>query len=187
MFDMLTDGRFWALWTLISGLPYGMYVIAYVMESRRPGNGPDDVPVWRDQSKAFLPGDLGLSLLLAVSMYLQVGKGTPWWMGWVGIAVGVLVYKLARRFTYTPNDYTPQAWRSPSKKWHDMVMYIVFVALLVWFAVPAYFTSWSDGVAVRLLGLGGLLLWVACMVKDMTGSEVPNERQHPSYYQALWQ
>lgn len=187
MFGMLTSSSFWVSFVLISCLPYGMYLVAYLLESRKPGNGPDDTPLWRDQSKAFLPGDFGLSMLLAVSYYLQVGKGTPWWMAWVGLAIGWLVYKLARRFTYTPLDYTRRAWRSPSKRYHDLVMYVGFVALLVWIGIPAYFTSWSDGVAVRLLGIAGLLVWILCMVKDLTGEEVPNDRQHPTFYRPIWQ
>lgn len=186
MLDMLTSARFWVSFVLLCALPYGMYVVAYLFESRKPGNGPNDAPIWHGQSKAFLPGDIGLSLLLAVAMYLQIGRYVSGWMLLLGAVVGVVVYNLARRFTYTPKDYSPGAWNSPSKRWHDLVMYIVFVMLLVAFGIPSYFASWNDGVGIRLAGLAGLGVWVVCMVKDLIDDEVPNDRQHPTTYRPIW-
>jgi steroid 5-alpha reductase family enzyme len=184
--NMLTDHVFWEVFAITWATAYAsVYGVGYVLESRVPGNGPHNIPVWRDQAKAFVLGDIGLALLLAVAVYLGQHDARGW-MLLVGTVIGGLVYMLARRLTYTPADYKLRAWNSPSKKGHDRVMYIVYVALLVTFSVPAYFTSWSGGVAERLVGLAGLLLWVVCMVIDLLGDEVPNDRQHPTVYQPIW-
>lgn len=192
LFSMLSSALFWGMFGLFVAIPYGMYLVAYIFEGRRIGRGLDNVPLWRDQSKAFMPGDIGLALFLAVgAYYANLGVNPGWssarWYLAVCVGFSVIVFVSARVFFYRPEDYTPTAWGSPSKVYHDYVMYGFFTFLLAYVAVPVYFaTQWHADVVCRLLGLLGLSIWILGMVYDLVYDEVPNQRQHPTRYQPIW-
>lgn len=69
--------QFVGVWLGLSTIPYAMFLVAYVFESRLPGIGPDRIPVWRYQSRAFLPGDFGLTLFVTSGLCLfdQASRG----------------------------------------------------------------------------------------------------------------
>lgn len=159
---MLQSSVFWLSFVICAVISYGMYVIAWLFESRSPGDKPGvKVPVWRYQSKAFMPGDFGLSLLVATGVWLHaqvtIGWATSIWFGLVSLLAGLAIFIIARRFMYTPRDYTKEAWNSPSKRYHDGVMFFGFAGTAMYVCLPAYFvTDWSDNLLVKLLGLSGL-------------------------------
>ncbi|MBC7943462.1 hypothetical protein H7X68_03120 [Candidatus Saccharibacteria bacterium] len=185
---MLTSQLFWLVFATASFTAYAMYIVAYVFESRLPGR---DVPVWRGQSKAFMPGDFGLSLLVAVGVFYYGDVTADWtgsnWFKMLSIVVGVVTFLVSRQFLYTQRDYSWQAWCSPSKRYHDFVMFLLFCAVALYICLPSYLlTSWTETVLSKLLGLLGLAIWVVGNVYDFTHGEVPNDRQHPSVYQPIW-
>lgn len=188
---LLSGSSFWLTFVGISAIPYALYLVAYVFESRRPGDGPNDVPVWKDQSRAFMPGDFGLALMVAVCLQYR-GDVTARWAtsGWSAIAalsIGLGVFLFARRFLYTPKDYSRRAWNSPSKLWHDFVMFLLFSAVAAYVCVPVYLTTdWKTLVLAKLISLFGLALWCLGNVYDFTHHETPNSRQHPSTYRPIW-
>lgn len=187
---------FWQLmfyWLLLSLVPYFMYVIAYIWESRTPGYGKGKVPVWKGQSRAFLPGDFGLALFLAIGLDLYtLGDVFQWMTSYVYIVLAgpvfaTIVFTVGRKVLYNPNDYTPEAWRSPSKLWHDGVMFILVAALAAVFALPGYFSHFNVSNVVLIgFGLSGLILWVLGLAYDAWKKQVPNQYQHPSTWKPIW-
>lgn len=168
------------LWLGISLVPYGMFLVAWYRESRL-------APIWKGQSKAFMPGDFGLSLAAAVGVVIVISHGLPewviaWWWQWLlfsVLAVAFVVF-VGRHVLYKPNDYFAEAWQSPSKRYHDGVMYCIFPALAFIFVVPAYLQPWiGEGVAMRIIGILGVTLWACGLWWDATHDEVPNPNQHP--------
>jgi len=174
----------------ISAISYFTYVVAYVFEGRKPGNGVDDIPVWRDQSRAFLPGDIGLGLAVAAVIWLP-NPNPSWaqhWSWYFGsLATGLIVFFIGRRVLYAADSYTPEQWRSPSKRWHDFVMYFGFTTVVFATVVPKLFTNWhSDNALLLSLLTAGLAFWIAGIVIDVIEDDVPNDRQHPHNYRPIW-
>lgn len=180
---------FLLLWIGVATVPYGMYLVAWVFESRPPGRG---VPIWRGQSKAFVPGDLGLSLAAAVGIWLAVRQGWPgwaltWWWLALGAAASATALYVGRRVLYSKDDYTYRQWNSPSKRYHDVVMFGVFPALAFVFVLPVYLQPWGGiGLTLRVIGLLGIALWLVGVAWDATHHEVPNPNQHPDRWRSLW-
>lgn len=183
----LTSSSFWLVFALAGAVPYAMYLVAYVFESRTPGWGPGKVPVWRGQSRAFLPGDFGLAWTVAVCWQFRDDVTSshfrsPWF--WLGSFAGaVVLFVVVRRRMYTPEDYTANQWASPTKRWHDFVMYVGFTTVAAGICIPVLLsTSWP----MRMMALSGLILWVAGVVYDICNDETPNQYQHPDSYQPIW-
>ncbi len=170
---------FW-YWVVLSAVAYMMYFVAYVFESRVPFR---DVPLWKHQSRAFFPGDIGLSLFIAVAAPFQMRSV---WLLIGGIVLAVVAFFVVRHVTYSPNSYTKQAWKSPSKLWHDFVVCSVYGFLAVTMCVPFYFSSWSDNWNLKLLGLAGLSVWLIGAAADEMGTNVPSHWQHPTRYWPIW-
>lgn len=190
---VLASADFWQRFALLSAVPYvGMYGVAIVFESRFPGLGPGRTPVWTGQSRAFLPGEAGLALMVAVMWEYRSRAQVPSWTHTarfmlISEVVMVLVFVLVRKYLYTPRDYTPEAWRSPSKRYHDVVMYLLFGWLVLVVCAPVLlFGDWSVGTMAKLLGLAGLVVWIAGNVWDFTHDETPNDLQHPTKYVPIW-
>lgn len=162
-----------------------MYLIGYVLESRVPGK---DMPIWKNQSKAFFPGDAGLALLVATgACFIPQGftqTNIAKLLLIIALTSGVLVFILARKFLYTPKDYSVQAWNSPTKLWHDYVMFFGFTVVAFQVCVPGYLlTPWNDN---KLIGIAGLMVWIFGNIWDFTHDEIPNKFQHPTIYQPIW-
>lgn len=168
-------------WLLLSLLPYQIYLIGYVFESRVPFR---DMPVFKDQSLAFLPGDAGLALAIAAAD--KIAEATlARRIG--GLLLGVVAFVVIRRVTYKPSDYSAKAWRSPTKIYHDVVICAVFGYLIVVRALPFYVgTPISYKTLQKLLGLFGVLVWAGGVLWDETHDTVPNARQHPTEWKPIW-
>ena len=185
--------QFLGAWICISAIPYAMYVVAYVFESRLPGNGPGKIPIWRNQSRALFPGDFGLSLFATAGLCLHVGGAShdwtsQWWVRWlIGPLLSLVVFYLGRRTFYSASSYSEAAWRSPSKRYHDYVMYLLFPFGAIWWVLPGYMTATGPRAdLVVLAGVGGLLVWIGGLIADGLQKQVPNEFQHPSVWQPIW-
>lgn len=183
---MLSSALFWVMLLVTAAIPYGMYLVAYVFEGRRPGNGPRDVPVLKGQSKAFLPGDFGLALCLTVAIYYSNTVAGKWsyslWYSVVCAILGLVVFNVARSRFYTAKDYSRAAWKSPSKRYHDYILYGWFTMLMARYCVPVYFTTvWTEGVLNKLLGVFGFCLWVVGMYYDFKYPQsIDKKRQYPN-------
>lgn len=200
--------QFLLTWLAISCVPYGMYLVAWVFESRVPGRDvpvrlkrsklfakwPQDtldnrVPIWLKQSRAYMPGDFGLALAATVGVNFVVRDGWPWLtMQWWWDVLAVLFVGLAvfvgRRVLYNPNDYNAKAWHSPSKRYHDYVMYGFFPLMFFIFIIPTYARSWE---LLHYVGAFGVAVWLwGLLWYDTTHMQVPNPHQHPSVWKPLW-
>lgn len=168
-------------WLVISLMPYAIYLVGYVFESRLPGR---DMPVIKDQSLAFLPGDAGLALLIAMAD--KAKPVTPRWHV-AGVILGLMAFIVVRRVTYSPSDYSPEAWWSPTKIYHDVVICGIFGYLIVVRALPFYCqTPIGYMTKQKLIGLGGLAVWTFGVVWDELHDTVPNDRQHPGTWQPIY-
>ena len=190
---MWSLGEYVGVLLMVSCVPYGMYLVAWLGEGRRPGDGPRDAPVWRDQSRAFLPGDFGLALFTTSGLFMHAQGDlwswtTAWWWRWgVGAALAITVWLVGRRVLYSADDYTPEQWRSPSKRYHDFIMFGAFPFVVIGWALPGYLAHWTVLNAIVIaLGLLGIASWVVCLALDAIGGKVPNARQHPSEWTPLW-
>ncbi len=168
-------------WIVMSMVPYAIYLVAYVFESRVPGR---DTPIFTDQSLAFLPGDAGLALFAAAAEGVQ--PPTPR-RRLAGLLLGIVALVVLRRVTYSPSDYSARAWRSPSKIYHDVVVCCAFGYLVVTKALPYYTgTPLRYQHGRKLLGVAGLGVWAFGVVWDELHDVVPNDRQHPSDWKPIW-
>lgn len=168
-------------WLLIALVPYAMYLVAYVFESRIPVK---DVPLWKGQSKAFFPGDAAFAVFVAMTG--EFDYPPPPRNRVLGITVGVIALFIIRRLTYKPEDYTPQQWRSPSKVYHDVVVCLFFGYLAVTRCVPFYLqTRLSDHFVEKVIGLSGLAMWIGGAIWDELHEEVPNPKQHPDTWRLI--
>lgn len=185
MVAILRSGLFWSVFAVCIFIVYVMfYFIAYVFESRLPGK---DVPIWRNQSKAFIPGDTGLSILVAVGVYYFpksfLSTNEAILLLTASSSIGVVVFSVARKYLYTPRDYSPEAWKSPTKIWHDVVMFWMFTTAVIFVCVPSYiYIPFS----AKVFGLSGLVLWLLGNAWDFTHHEIPNNFQHPTLYMPIW-
>jgi hypothetical protein len=165
-----------------------MYFVAWIFESRTPGR---DTPIWKDQSKAYMPGDFGLALMVSTAIYLQ--PNVPDWAksNWyyiVSIISGIIIFWFARKFLYRlEKDYDKDAWQSPSKVYHDYVMFWGYSTCVIFLCVPVYFFTVPIFTIEKAIGfILGFGTWVIGNIWDFTHNEVPNSKQHPSTYEPIW-
>jgi hypothetical protein len=168
-------------WLVASLQPYAIYLVGYVFESRLPGR---DMPVLKDQSLAFLPGEAGLALFVAAA---EKVRPTTLARHIAGLLLGLVAFIVIRYITYSPSDYSAKAWWSPTKIYHDVVICGVFGYLVVVRALPFYTgTRFGYMFAQKVLGLTGLAVWATGVVWDEFHDIVPNSRQHPSEWKSIW-
>lgn len=133
-------------------------------------------PIWGGQYRAWFPGDLFLILFLAASVvyYQERGISVAGWVQIVapiaGLAVGVMMF----RFQISPEELA-DPWRmfAPTRLWHQLVIYTIGVYAAIRYAIPAVWSIATEGVGVSLgwvvmLGILGIVMYVACLVYDAT-------------------
>lgn len=186
---MLISITFWLWFLSLSLISYGMYIVAWLLESRRPGR---DTPIWRGQSKAYMPGDFGLALMVAVAICQRSIVALPNWSNStyflvMSVVIGFGIFYFARKFLYRfEKDYSQKSWHSPSKIYHDFVMYLGYGSLAAYTCLPYYFLSSPMITVEKIIGLFGLGIWVVGNVWDFTHNEIPNNKQHPEEYSPIW-
>ncbi|MBI3494894.1 hypothetical protein HY004_02855 [Candidatus Saccharibacteria bacterium] len=153
------------------------------------------MPLWREQSKAFIPGDIGLGVMLATGWYLypQISAGSVWGsaiMPFTGLWVGCFTCYLMRTKFDGENNYPLRALRSPTKRYHDFLLYIGYLAVIITICVPAilFGTSWSGNFEVKMVGVTGFAIWLAGMALDATDPKMPekSKKMHVTDYQPIW-
>jgi hypothetical protein len=182
--------NFMLVWLGVSAIPYAMYLVAFVFESRKPGIGPNDVPVWKDQSRAFMPGDFGLALAATSAIFMNGATpdwSSEWWWLTLSLFAGYSAFMLGRRFFYSEKDYTKQQWNSPSKRWHDFVMFFGFTFVATALLVPKLIVGFGEPNPILSATFSlGMLVWGVGVVYDTVTGHVPNPRQHPSEWKPIW-
>lgn len=159
--------------------PVFLYVIALIFEKRL-------APIWRNQFLSFMPGDLFLGGIIAASVALTEGMRAEdrWFQhGWwdlACLAFGVCFYFVGhivvdgQKFSKgQPQKYTRSQLWSPSKLYHDFILFIGYGALLVRVAVPALI--YGNGIVARFVLLGCVVTFVLLLAVD--GSAGPRRMQ----------
>ncbi len=190
MAEMLRNDEFWRV-LLVAWLvtPIGMILVGIVFESRI-------VPLWSDQSRAFMPGDIALGVMFAIGWHLYhlIPDGSFWAsakMPIIGLFVGVLTCILMRTKFDGENNYSPAALRSPTKRFHDFVLYIGYLTAIIAICIPSilFGTSWSgDNLSIKLLAVLMLVVWLVGMLLDAFDPAMPQKRKkmHVSEYNPIW-
>lgn len=165
--------------------PIGLYIVAYILESRLVGR---DFRPFVDAFLGFMPGDLFLGAAFGCFVWAvdrspgeQGWWASSWWhlVVFIGAIVGGL---LARKFLDSPN-YTRRQMRSPSKLYHDVALYMGYGYMFTTTAIAALA---HDGWSVAIyFGLVCVALWIACLIADIrmparTSRRFAN-KAHPKY------
>ena len=185
--------QFLGYWFSLSLIPYGMYLVSFIFKGQKPGYGLNKIPVWKGQSKAFFPGDLGLTLFLTVGFYLFSNIENTiivnfQWLVFGGLVLAIIATIIGRRVLYKENSCTKKEWNSLTKRYHDAVMYAMFPFLVVLWCVPGYcFVFSSSKWQILAVGFIGLSVWIAGIVWDVVSKEVPNKFQHQTTGKPIWQ
>lgn len=170
-------------WAITPGM---MIVIGLVLESRWI------FPRHQKFFYSFMPGDLFLGGTLACSLALAPSlpaSRSVWWQSglWHACVLVCSVFGCleARRLLDKPL-YTDDALWSPTKMYHDFVLYIGYGFLLVSVAGPTLLRwEWSG---YRLAGLACLLVWLGLLVADQVYRD-PRELAwcaHRSNWMPIW-
>lgn len=173
-------------WLVLSAIAYGMYVVAYVFESRTPSLSKFDeyhVPVQRNQSKAFLPGNFGLAAFIAAA---SPKLPTSPHVVYAAVALSIIASLFVRYIVDFPSDYKKGARNSPSKRYRDYLITSVytFTAVTWWWPIIAlleHIDFWQIALAAV-----GLLTWLGCLVWNDKVKQVPNQYQYPAESKPCW-
>jgi uncharacterized integral membrane protein len=145
-------------WFITPGLPW---LIGYVFESRAMSLNP------KHQFMAFFPGDLLLGLTSAgLAAYATNVTSAGWYTSvpWAAVVLvgAAVVGWLVRRGENVSKLYPSRAFHSPTKVYHDFVVYVGYGYVLVEMFVTVLFAAlswWLILVAVPAM-VWGLLLAV---------------------------
>ena len=188
--EMLHSSVFWnALLLAWVFTPLGMIAVGVIFESRV-------VPLWRNQAKSFMPGEAALGVVFAAGCYLspQVAKDSIWASAKVPIAglfIGFVVCYLMRTKFDGENNYSRAALDSPTKRYHDYVMYVIYLAGMVAICVPAILTatSWTgSNLDIKLFALAFFTVWIAGLLRDGTDPKMreKSKKMHVTIYRPIW-
>lgn len=179
--DMVSSGRFLTALVLAWIFTPGLFVLmGLVGESRL-------VPLVKNQSRAFMPGDLFLGWVFATGWYFHP-EFDNLLLG-IGLAVGGVGLVLMRSKFDGINNYPIRALQSPTKMYHDYILYVGYTAALVSVAVPGVLTSSWDGVVLaKVVALVAFAIWVIGLMIDGLDQGMPQKRplMHPSDWQPIW-
>jgi len=180
---VVTDTRWAALVSPLLISLVGTYVIRRWIEEV-PTQGMFRL---RTQSKAFVIGD-GFVLPLA-SFFVTIGwshgnfVGTAYgesWVRWLCIVAGFVVAIGFRVFDYPRYQVTMNtrlAFNSPTKLWHDFVVYPVLVGVMLWAGVSQLIEARSVWTWLTVVSIAA---WVLLGFVDMKYPPNP-EDQHPAW------
>lgn len=184
------------LWWLVDGspvmaavyalilTPVMMFVIQLVLEGRRPAS-------YANQFRGFIPGDifLGLSFGVMVALADKLPDGDNRWFntGWfqlLALAGAIGVFIVGSRLD--EELYSGAQLASPSKVYHDYLLYLGYGYVLLKVGVATLFAApWSDWpLKVAMLALVGC--WVACLLHDAAQPYSRKERMAAKAHVARW-
>lgn len=164
----------------------GMPAIRLVVE----GTGMNGMFNPKTQSWAFMFGDL-LSLPVALFCVAMAREKTelsswtvaPWWYviaALIGIAAGSVFHFVMDTRAYR-KQHAERALVSPTKIWHDFVVYPVLFGVLIWAGAPLLLSSPQDWSVWTWAALAAIVSWfVLGMVCD--GKRQPRAYDmHPAW------
>jgi hypothetical protein len=153
VFDWLIDGPWWAIFLkCLLFTPIALVIIAPLFESRWL---PLDLTY---QFVTFIVGDVFLALFVAtITSYIRESAAMPIDL-WYHLVILAVCFAVAWFMTHgemkaakanAEAAYTPRAVRSPTKIYHNYVLYggyaYVMVALTTQVILQDHFWSWSTG------------------------------------------
>ena len=183
----------WMIW------PGLFFIVALVFESRVP-------PIGQHQSKAFLPGDFFLVLMVVNAHFFWSSEYAPkpgslWYyifvpnwdrhlLSWIGVIVCVFA-PLIIYPTLTARDHANYPWYesciSPTKQFHDIFGYLIIPFLFIGMGgIPMLIPTEANVYSV--LSWGCLLLYVALVTIDSLkgASKEDMYLRHPYDWQPIW-
>ena len=175
----------WAIW------PGSFFLLALIGESRMP-------PLWKNQSKAFFPGDLALPIMWIAMFRLKSSKDTPVSpsasiINFVILFIieAVILWMVTKIAVEDRKNYPRKSANSPTKIYHDLVGYYVFPL-----SVAPLCVSYASNLIENHAWPSRSLLWVvvplifyiSCVMYDMhKGFTVEIiEARHPSNWKPIW-
>lgn len=173
----------WLIW------PGLMFVTALIGESRI-------LPLWKNQSKAFIPGNMALSAIMLNCYAFRQSDyaldpenfwykftSTPWGI----VIIGVLVLCIGTNLNLNDyRSYPARAANSPTKWVHDVVEYYVLLFLIFWFVPATWFTN-----DFNMYGFANIMLlgfyFIMTIIDALSGfnDEVIYAR-YPYDWQPIW-
>lgn len=169
----------WAIW------PGSFFLLALIGESRMP-------PLWKNQSKAFFPGDLTLPVIW-IAMF-RLNKDTPVSPSafvTLFIIEAVIFWVVTKIAVEDRKNYPSKSANSPTKIYHDLVGYYVFPL-----SVAPLCVSYAANLIENHAWPSRSLLWVvvplisyiSCVMYDIhkgfTTEDI--EARHPSDWKPIW-
>ena len=173
----------WVIW------PGAMLIVGVIFESRI-------VPLGKQQSRAFFPGDLSFAVMLVAlfGMYAKNSK-VPLVDSWLYWAIAVLVVVTMAREMQASDvaNYPARARTSPTKAIHDMIGYFVIPLLLVGFGLPQLLVVWKPEVLILswpewLVFAAGMGFYTLCVGVDSVKhySQEDIYARHPYDWEPIW-
>lgn len=155
--DLLT-GPGWIVSLVIITITPGVHLMLSATVERRRVTLQDDYP-------AVLFGDPALAVSAGVGVHLAAGRLSPladWRLGLAAMAVGVTFGAWQSRAEVAEGRYSEAQVRSPSKRFHQYVVYPV-LGYLVPTAVASGLREWEP--VLGSIMLAALMVWVVLLVE----------------------
>lgn len=175
----------WAIW------PGSFFLVALIGESRIP-------PLWKNQSRAFFPGDLTLPVMWIAMLRLNFSENML--TGPLASIVGLIAFFVieagifwivTKVATEDRKNYPDRSANSPTKIYHDLIGYYVFpmsIAPSCVFYVTCLIENRSWPSWSLLWAIVPLIFYILCVIYDMrkgfTAEDI--EARHPSDWKPIW-
>lgn len=176
----LMVGLFWLFW------PGLMFLVGFVGESRL-------VPIWKHQSKVFIPGEFFLGTALVAELGMWKVRTSIWsdnlgmWVIVVSMVILILFPALRNRDVV---NYPPRAIKSPTKITHDIVGYILIPIAMIGLGVPYIpLIFMRDNLANWVVFLASMVGYSVCVAIDCKNGFTLEDTQarHPSDWRPIWE
>lgn len=171
-------------WLITPGM---MFVLGWILESRT-------LPII-ENSRAFLPGDFFLGLILASSAVILRNSRirrdsfvlSKRWLIFASVLTAVAVF-LVGKLVLDRGNYTIGQILSPTKLWHDIIVYMGYGPIIATMAIPALLPSPGESLLTRCLRIGmiaGIIIFGSCLVLD-SASSLEYRRLHIEWWSPFW-
>ncbi len=166
---------FWIVILPVLISPISMQIIRQLFEGGQPATGFNP----KSDSWAYLFGDF-LILPFSMGMAARDAQHVSWLLDWrfiVAVIVGGCIFSVGFRW-FDSNNYIRDGHRdrlySPTKLWHDFVVYPVVASVFLWVTISAL----STGALGGWVAVGGIALFFTLGGVDMIRGLKP-EQMHP--------
>lgn len=187
MFTWMASDDFLVTWLRCLAItPGGMFLIGLIFEGRIIPINP------KKQFLSFMPGDLFLSAFCALLLWMPIKVEIPrTWYGsrrWQLIVLLICMSgAVIVHFIFESRVYQPRSLNSPTKLYHDLVLYGLFNYVMWGAGLPKLLSGNLFG--IRLLIFIPLACWLILAVSDSTlGRAIDEKREyaHPSDWRFPW-